>query len=520
MNRVENYLLGMDCGTTNIKAVIIGEDGTVVAEASRPNCFICPGPGMQEQDAGRWWENSVEIFRALCEKAGMEVVRRIRGIGISSHTVTMLPVDKDGVPLRNALTYQDTRSGGELDDILDTIGWEHFVNIVGGRPGAGFLPSKILWFKKNEPELFAKTSSFMQASSYINFKLTGKRTIDIDQAARTQCLDINTMDWASEIGNAIGVDLDLVMPPLKLVNEIIGFVTDEAADETGLVSGIPVIAGCSDAMASMYAMGMSRLGEAGESSGTSSLVFVGSDVKSAPDLPVVTKPCAITGMPWVFDAPITTTGLALNWYIETMAAEERAAAKEQGKDIYTYLNELALEAEPGSGGLLFYPYLMGERAPIWKDYARSMFIGMSISTTRAEMARSVFEGTAFALRHVIETIGKAGAGAGMLRITGGGAKSRTWSRIKAAVLDMPVYVLDERSGNVPVGDALIAGHKLGVFPDLSEAAERLVKIDEVIEPDREWVDRYEKIYPFYKEIFLHLDQDLRGLRSVVERMGM
>lgn len=470
--------------------------------------------------AGRWWENSVEIFRALCEEAGMEVVRRIRGIGISSHTVTMLPVDKDGVPLRNALTYQDTRSGGELDCIVDTIGWERFVNMVGGRPGAGFLPSKILWFKKNEPELFARTSSFMQASSYINFKLTGKRTIDIDQAARTQCLDISTMDWASEIGDVIGVDLDSVMPPLKLVNEIIGFVTDEAADATGLVSGIPVIAGCSDAMASMYAMGMSRLGEAGESSGTSSLVFVGSDVKSAPDLPVVTKPCAITGMPWVFDAPITTTGLALNWYIETMAAEERAAAKEQGKDIYTYLNELALEADPGSGGLLFYPYLMGERAPIWKDYARSMFIGMSISTTRAEMARSVFEGTAFALRHVIETIGKAGAGAGMLRITGGGAKSRTWSRIKAAVLDMPVYVLDERSGNVPVGDALIAGHKLGVFPDLSEAAERLVKIDEVIEPDQEWVDRYEKIYPFYKEIFLHLDQDLRGLRTVVERLDM
>ena len=104
MIKVENYLLGMDCGTTNIKAVIIGEDGTVAAEASRPNCFICPGPGMQEQDAGRWWENSVEIFRALCEEAGMEVVRRIRGIGISSHTVTMLPVDKDGVPLRTALT--------------------------------------------------------------------------------------------------------------------------------------------------------------------------------------------------------------------------------------------------------------------------------------------------------------------------------------------------------------------------------------------------------------------------------
>lgn len=518
LNINENYLLGMDCGTTNIKAVIIGEDGTVAAQASLPNRFISPGPGMQEQDANQWWEHSVELFRSLCAEAGPEIVRRIRGIGISSHTVSMLPVDENGIPLRNALTYQDTRSAGELACILDAMGTEHFIKTVGGQPGAGFLPGKILWFRKNEPELFAKTRSFMQASSYINFKLTGKRTTDIDQAARTQCLDINTMDWSKEIGAAIGVDLDAVMPPLKLVNEIIGFVTDEAAKETGLACKTPVIAGCSDAMASMYAMGISRLGEAGESSGTSSLVFVGSAVKSAPDVPVVTRPCSISGMPWVYDAPVTTTGLALNWYINTMAAEEQMAAREQGRNIYEYLNELALEAEPGSGGLLFYPYLMGERAPIWKDYARSMFIGMSISTTRAQMIRSVFEGTAYALRHVMETIRESGAEASVLRITGGGAKSRTWSRIKASVLNMPVYVLNETSGNVPVGDALIAGHQLGVFPNLTEAAERLVQIDEVIEPDPEWTAVYDKFYPFYKKMFRHLDQDLEELRKVVEGM--
>lgn len=269
----------MDCGTTNIKAIIMGEDGSVVAEDSRPSRFLNPGPDMQEQDANEWWINTVDIFRTITAKAGHDIVKRIRGISISSHTVTMLPVDKDGNPLRNAVTYQDNRSATELHYIVDKIGFERFVDIVGGQPAVAFLPNKILWYKKNEPELFAETKCFLQASSFINMKLTGKMTMDIDQASRTQCLDISTMEWSKEIGDVIGVDLDEMLPKPRLVDEIIGFVTDEAANATGLISGTPVVAGCSDAMASMYATGLSRLGEAGESSGTTSLVFVGSDKK-------------------------------------------------------------------------------------------------------------------------------------------------------------------------------------------------------------------------------------------------
>ncbi len=516
MAKIENYLLGMDCGTTNIKAIILGEDGTVAAEASRPSRFLNPGPNMQEQDANEWWSNTVDIFRSLSEQAGPDVVKKIRGISISSHTVTMLPVDAGGNPLRTAMTYQDNRSAAELYYIVDTIGYDRFVQIVGGQPAVAFLPNKILWYKKNQPELFAKTAYFLQASSFINYKLTGVMTSDIDQASRTQCLDISTMKWSDEIGEVIGVDLQEVLPPLKLVDEIVGFVTDEAAKETGLVPGIPVVAGCSDAMASMHATGMSRLGEAGESSGTTSLVFVGSDVKSAPDIPVVTKPCAIDGMPWVFDAPIQTSGAALKWFIEKMAAEECMYAKEHNKNIYTYLNELALESEPGSNGLFFFPYLLGERAPLWNEYARGMFIGMGMDMKRSDLVRSVFEGTAYALRHVMETVKEAGAKAKILRICGGGAKSRTWCQIKASMLKMPVYILDEKSGDVPVGDALIVGHKVGVFEDLSKAAERIVKVDSIVQPVDEWVEAYDKLYPYYVEMYKHLDEDLKKLRQTVE----
>ncbi len=511
-----NYLLGMDCGTTNIKAVIMDEEGHLVASASRPSRFIKTGTDGQEQDAKDWWENSKQIFKSMSEQAGEDVMKNIKGISISSHTVTLLPLDKDGEPLRYAVTYQDNRSAGELHEIVDKMGLDKFVSVVGGQPATAFLSNKILWLKKNEPEVFAKTAYLVQANGYINFKLTGNVTVDVDQGLRTQCMDCNTLTWSKEIGDVIGVDLDILLPAPSNIDDIIGYVTEDAAKETGLAVGTPVLAGCCDATASMYAAGLSKLGEAAESSGTTSLVFVGSAVKSPVDVPVVTRPCAIDGMPYVFDAPIQTSGAAIKWYIDTFAEEERAYAEEHGVNIYTYLNELALESKPGSDGLIFFPYLLGERAPLWNDHARGMFIGLGMNTKRSDLIRAVFEGTAYALRHVIETVKADGGKADILRICGGGAKSRTWAMIKASVLNMPVYLLDESAGDVPVGDVLIAGAKTGVFPSLTEAVEKIVKVKEIVEPVAEWVDAYDKMYSFYINMYKHLDQDLKELNRTVK----
>lgn len=513
----KNYLIGMDCGTTNMKAILMGEDGTVVAEASRASTSIHVGSDAVEQDANEWWDNAIAIFRSIANRSGEEIMKRVRGIAISSHTVTMLPLDENRELLRNALTCQDGRSGKELHQIVDAMGLEHFISIVGGQPAVAFLPNKILWFKKHEPQLFEKTKYFIQASSYLNMKLTGVMTTDLDQASRTQCLDINTMKWSREIGELLGVDLDQVMPELKAVDDIIGTVTKEASAQTGLPEGIPVIAGCSDALASMYAMGLKKLGDAGESSGTTSLVFAGSEEKSPANVPVVTRPCTISGMPWIFDAPIQSSGSSIKWFIEKMAEQEKREAEEKGVDIYTYLNELALEAEPGAGGLFFYPYLLGERAPLWNDYARGMFIGMGMNTKRSELVRSIFEGTAYALRHVMETIKESGAQISSLRICGGGAKSRTWCQIKASMLNVPVYILDSESGDVPVGDVLLVGHKVGVFPVFSEAADHFIKVKEVIQPVKEWADIYDKLYPYYVEMYQNLDESLKKLRETVNK---
>lgn len=514
----ENYLLGMDLGTTNIKAIIMDEDGTVVASSSAANHLIFPGPNMVEQDANEWWTNALSILQNITKQAGPEIVSRIRVISISSQTVTMLPVDKDGTPLRNAMIWMDSRSNKELHYIKHAVGAGRFVSIIGGQPDVAFLPNKILWFKQNEPELFAKTEKILQASSFINLKLTGKMTMDVDQAARCQCMDITTLKWSDEIGRVLDVDFNKILPRIAGVTEVIGTVTEEAAAITGLISGIPVTAGASDAMASMYATGLSQLGEAGESSGTTSLVFVGSKFPSATDIPVVTKPCPIIGMPYIFDAPINTSGAALKWYLDTLGQQEKDIAEARGINVYDYINQLALESPAGSNGVLFFPYLLGERAPLWNAHARGMFIGMQLDTTKVDLLRSVFEGTAYALRHVMETVKEAGGVATSLRITGGGAKSRTWSRIKASMLRMPVYIMDERAGDVPFGDALIGGNSVGIFPDLTETTGRLVQIKEIIQPVDEWADAYDKLYPYYVDMYQHLDKDLVGYKEALENL--
>ncbi|MBE5911163.1 xylulokinase [Pseudobutyrivibrio sp.] len=516
MDLKESYLLGIDLGTTNVKGNIMNGEGKLIATASRSLGKIFPGQNMIEQDPERWWNSTISILKYMTALAGDEVVSKIKGISISSQCPTFLPLDENGVPVHNAIIYADGRAVAETDEITEKLGFEKFVNIVGGQPSVAFLPGKFLWFKRNLPDEFERTATIMQANSYLNYKLTGELTIDIDTASRTQLMNLSTLKWSKEIGDAIGVDLDSLMPPVKKCTDIIGTVTKAAAEQTGLAEGTPVVAGCSDAMASMYAIGLSKLGDAGESAGTSSLIFASAPRASASDVPVVTRPVGLETMPFVYDGPIGTTGAALRWYVEQMGEADIASSIEAGKNIYDYMNKVALTINPGSDGLYFFPYMAGgERAPIWNSHARGMFIGLNLTTDRAHIIRSIFEGTAFALRHVMDAIKDAGGVAENLRITGGGSKSMTWNKIKASMLHMPVYVLDDISGDVPFGDILLAGHAVGIYPDLSEAVTKMVKIKEVVEPIPEWEAAYDKLYPYYVEMYKHLDADLKGLQSTV-----
>lgn len=514
---MSNTLLGIDLGTTNIKGIIINDSGTVLASASRPCNTFKPERLIAEQSAYEWWDNCVSILRELTAKAGKDAVDSMRGISISSHAISLLPVDKDGTPLRNAIIYQDSRSSVEMEEILEQVGRENFIRIVGGQPSMAFLSAKIRWYRKNEPELFAKTAAIMQANGYLNYRLTGVFNQDADMASRTQCYHISDLSASKEIGDAIGADLEAILPRPAACTQIIGTVTKQAAEQTGLREGTPVVAGASDAMASMYATGMSELGEAGEASGTTSLVFVGADRASAPDVPVVTRPCYIQGIPYLYDAPISSMGASLKWLISTICQEENAVSEAGGKNIYAYLNDTALDAPCGSNGVLFFPYLVGgERAPLWNSHARGMFIGMNIATEKKHLIRSVFEGTGFALRHVITTVSESGGKAASLRIAGGGAASKVWNQIKASMLHIPVYTLDDNGGDVPFGDCLIAGAAAGIFTDLTASIRNMIRTKEKIDPVPEWERVYDQLYPYYVEMYQKLDETLLSYKRTVD----
>ena len=504
----KDLVIGMDLGTTNIKAILMDEDGETLARASRENHLIFPGPNCVEQDAREWWGNAAAVFREIAETAGKEKLARLRGICVSSQTVSMLPIDEAGEPLRNALIWMDSRSSKEMHFLSLEVGHERYAEITGAQPDAAFLPNKLLWFRTKEPELFQKTGCFLQASSYINFKLTGERTTDMDQAVRTQCLELSTGKWSREISDAAQVSFDRLLPAPVAPETVIGKVTRAAAEETGLPEGTPVCAGASDAFMSLFATGLSGLKEGAESSGTSSLVFAGCDHATDVHRPVVAKPCSVPGVPYLFDAPISASGASLKWYLDELGEPERAAAEAAGKNVFTYLNEAAEEVPAGAGGVLFFPYLLGERAPLWNSHAKGMFIGISLDTKRQELLRAVFEGTAFAVRHVVETIREAGGTVERFRIAGGGAKSRTWAKIKASMLHVPVLLMDDKAGDIPFGDALMAGGAAGMFPDLRAATDRLVQVKEEIAPVPEWEKVYDKLYPYYLNFYQDLDKDL------------
>ncbi len=515
---MNDYLLGIDLGTTNIKAVIFNTNGEAQASASATYPLIMPAPNCVEQDANVWWKTAVDILREITTQAGAEVAANIRGISISSQLPSMLALDKDGCVLRNAMIWMDKRSAPELDEILNSMGRAEYVASAGAQPDVAFLPCKILWFKKHEPELFRKTYRILQANGFLNYRLTGVMAMDLDQAALCQCLDLRTMKWSEPLSEAMEIELSDILPQPVSSETIIGYVTEEAARLTGLKSGTPVVAGASDATASMYATGLSRLGEAGESSGTTSLLFVGCDKPSATGIPVVAKPCSIQGIPYFFNAPINTSGASLKWYLNNLGKAENDYAAAHGIDVYDYLNQIALESPAGANGLIYFPYMLGERAPLWNSYAKGMFIGLSLDTRREHIVRSIFEGTAFAVRHVMDTIREAGAEIKCLRITGGGAKSRTWCQIKASMLGVPVYTLDEKTGDAPFGDALIAGHAVGLYPNFSESIQDLIKVKEIIQPVEEWSRVYDKLYPYYRSMYQHLDGDLKSLKETMDSL--
>lgn len=513
-----NYLLGIDVGTASAKVILFDEYGNAVATGEGGYETVYPGANMAEQDGEHWWKAVKDALLSITASFDIRANGSVSAISVSSQAPSLLPVDFEGKPLRPAPIWMDSRAGREYREIIEKVGLEEFESIVGGRPDPFYLLSKLYWYKHNEPDNYKKTATVLQANGYIVYKLTGKFSIDVTHGIMTHCMDSHSLRWSEKLSEASGLDFEAVMPPIFNNMDIVGYTTNEAAAATGLSPGIPVIAGNTDTIASMLGLGLSSPGDAAEVTGASTLVFVGMDRFPASTGALSVRPTPISAIPYLLVGPASTSGASLKWFDMNFGQPERQQEAETGIGRYQLLDKLAESAPAGSGGLIYFPYMMGERAPLWNTHAKGMFIGLTLSTGRAEMVRAILEGTSFSMRHIMDSAKACGADIKHVRSAGGGSKSDIWLRIKASMLGLPIHVPDSKTAGASFGNALMAGAAVGIYPDIGTAAKELVQIKRVILPEHEWAKVYEGLYELYLDMYNSLDSGLLRLQKLVSDM--
>ena len=491
-------LLGVDLGTTNVKAALYDLEGKIAGFGEAGSYrIISRHPNWAEQDANLWWQDTVTAIRRAIEAAGVADTRDIIGISVSSQGMAMLPLDKSGCPLTEAHIWMDRRGTAEAEEIERLFGAERIRACFGVRSDPYYQITNILWFKKNCPELWAKTHKIVKANTYINYKLTGEFAIDEAQAIMTMCYDLKTRTWCYPLGELLGIDFDRILPRVGPGEEVLGTITSDAALETGLHTGTPVVIGGADTGLALLDMGIMNIGDAGEITGTSS-----NNIFAAKKLPDINSgisyfpPVKETEeVPVLLYGPTNATGENVRWFRKICGLEDGTAP--DGSAVYAYIERLAESAVPGCMGLYYYPYLMGERAPLWNNDVRGMFIGLNTDTSRGMMLRAIYEGTCFAQREIWQAASKeSGIAFKDIFVSGGCAQSDIWMKIKASVLNVPVHVMTG-SGGAPKGDAILAGYGIGIYKDLFETAKEMRHIDKTFYPEPEWAKLYSEMYQIY-----------------------
>lgn len=483
------YFLGIDTSTTSSKALLIDTRGEVIAVASSPHTLQTPKPLWSEQDPLEWWNAASVSIRSVLEKAGAGG-ERIAAVGLTGQMHGLVLLDEAGDVLRPAILWNDQRTQSQCNEIHRRIGKEKFIQITGNVALTGFTAPKILWVKENEPDVFAKAKHVLLPKDYIRYKLTGAYAMDKADGAGTVLFDLKARDWSDESLSALDIPRAW-MPRTFEGTEFTGHVTQEAASITGLKVGTPVAAGGGDQAAGAVGVGAVEPGVVALTVGTSGVVFATTpSALIEPDGRLHAFCHAVPGM-WHFMGVMLSAAGSLQWYRDTLAP----------KMSFDDLVKEAESAPAGSEGLLFLPYLSGERTPYPDPLARGAFIGLTLRHSRAHMTRAVLEGVSFGLKDSFTLIQNAGLGAiAQIRASGGGTKGALWRQILADVLKAELVTVNTTEG-AAYGAALLAGVGAGAWTDVASACKACVKIMGGNVPDSSQADTYRKSYSLYQELY-------------------
>ncbi len=478
-----SVLLGLDVGTGGARCVAVDESGEVVAEASSEYPLSSPRPGWSEQAPEDWWRATKEVLGRVAS----EVEGEISGLGLTGQMHGSVFLDSSDEVIRPALLWNDQRTQEQCARITAAVGKERLVQISGNPALTGFQAPKVLWLRDNEPDLYEKTSRILLPKDYIRLKLTGEYATDASDAAGTLLLDMRSRDWSAEILEALEIPEEW-MPKVYEGPEKTGELRKEVAEELGLPAGLPVAAGGGDNAAAAVGTGIVSEGLLSSSVGTSGVLFAHTDTFSPEPSGRLHAFCHAVPDAYHLMGVTLSAGGSLSWWRETL-----------GKG-YDELVEAAGKVPPGSEGLLFLPYLSGERTPHLDPGARGAFFGLTTRHTTAHMTRALMEGVIFSLRDSLEIMGELGVEAREIRATGGGAKSPLWRQLQADIYGRPIYRTASEEGPA-YGAALLGGISSGVYGSVKDASSLVKLREEVTEPDRESARLYGEHYEVYRSLY-------------------
>ena len=488
-------ILGLDLGAGSLKGTLIDENGATLAEAAAPITTLNPKPGWSEQDPADWWQAVCKVVPLVLEKAARPA-GDIVAVGISAGAHIAVLEDAGGQVMRPAIMWNDQRSVAEAEELHARAG-DMIIARGLNRANPTWALCQLAWLQKHEPDAIAGPRRLYIAKDWLRSRLTGDWTTDYSDALGALMSDVEARSWSAEICGLIGWDM-ATLPPVKQPEDVAGEVTAAAAAATGLAEGTPVVVGSNDTTVELYGAGAVEAGQGAIKLATAGVVFLACD---RPEVhpPVSCYPHILPGL-WYMASGINACATAHRWLRDTFFSELSQ------ETAFAEMDRLAAGVAPGSDGLIFHPYLMGERAPHWDPKLRGDFIGMTLGHNRAHFARACYEGIAFALNDVLRAAKDlSGAEFGDMRLLGGGARSATWRQIIADVTGLTVKV--PANGDASFGAALVAGVGGGVFADTSEAVARCTRIAEENRPD----ETRREIYARYFELY---DEARRGLTNV------
>jgi xylulokinase len=502
------YVLGIDIGTSGTKTVLFDEKCNIIASDLEEYNLYQPQAGFAEQRPEDWWEAVIDGIRAVLYKSNIKA-EEVKGIGLSGQMHGLVMLDKDDNVLRPAIIWCDQRTSEECKEITNIIGAERLIEITANPALTGFTASKIMWVKKNEPEIYAKVDKILLPKDYIRFMLTGEFATEVSDASGMQLLDVPKRNWSKEILSKLEIN-ESFLGKMYESQEVTGKVGEFASKLTGLKKGTIVVGGAGDQAAGAVGNGIVKPGVVSSTIGTSGVVFAYTDKLSIDKKGRVHTFCHAVPNAWHVMGVTQAAGLSLKWFSDNFCGSEKECSGLLQKDVYELLNKEAELISPGAESLIYLPYLMGERTPYNDPFAKGVFFGLTPRHKKAHMIRAIMEGVGYSLKDCMDVIKEMGITVNEVRASGGGGKSEIWRQIQSDMFDSEIVTINSSEGPA-LGAAILALTGIGVYPSVVEACENIIYKTNSQKPIAENHILYNKYHNVYTQLYTALKTQFQNI---------